>query len=704
MQLPPDVVAKMPYDPSREWQAGMTPDQFLKLGDIEEAFHPELLTVRATTEMSGLNPEQIALSNLDLAQWQTIDYIRAAIPILDALPLGEVQPILDVVKTVDRAVSLGTRIADLLQDKPELGKLALGQIDLSKYSLESIPGLADTPLAQFGKWQQAAIKGIPGLSQIPFDKFPVNPFNMNGGMAQIDIVWGPQEKGANYKVITGSKEQGFKVPCGANQNCAYIELNDLPAGTNPTLQGARWIKGGKPEVGGQWVKGGHGMLAKAPIPGVPPGKEPTGRLPWGDVFKLVLIDTDEATATAKFGLYFRACSDVGGCTPYSIGPVPFLTLHEQDPLFVGFFDGRKPPAPPTVDVPKHIQDQIDKYSEEEGESEDGPLGDDCTKNILQKVPQGELRAASKFVPLLLEAARRNKMTDPAQVAYLLATTSWETNMGSAMLERGVGCGTYGPGCFQGRGFIQLTGEYNYQKLGGMVGVDLVSRPELAADPKRAADIAVKYLQWRGIGNYLNKGKQNFYDARDIVNGDKHYISERAPEGVGRRIAKWATGYHQALKACALAGTGKWHDPMPGGVQTHAFGKYPHGSPPHTHMGIDISKQGRVPIYSARDGVVIYRNNNCSDYLDSDGWYSSGDRSCGGGYGNTVELRHDNGYITLYAHNSKVLVQQNQRVRGGQVIAYQGSTGSSSGEHLHFEVIRGGQKVSPRGVGIPNMRS
>ncbi|RMG59124.1 MAG: M23 family metallopeptidase, partial [Gammaproteobacteria bacterium] len=65
-----------------------------------------------------------------------------------------------------------------------------------------------------------------------------------------------------------------------------------------------------------------------------------------------------------------------------------------------------------------------------------------------------------------------------------------------------------------------------------------------------------------------------------------------------------------------------------------------------------------------------------------------------GYGNMVEINHGNGYVTRYGHGEKVLVEVGDTVKQGQVIMKMGSTGRSTGPHVHFEVLRHGRHVNP----------
>jgi YD repeat-containing protein len=96
-----------------------------------------------------------------------------------------------------------------------------------------------------------------------------------------------------------------------------------------------------------------------------------------------------------------------------------------------------------------------------------------------------------------------------------------------------------------------------------------------------------------------------------------------------------------------------------------------------HKGIDIAGPIGTPINAAADGTVI-----------ASGWNS-------GGYGNLVEIRHNDGTTTRYGHNSRLSVAVGQTVRQGQQLAEMGSTGHSTGSHLHFEIRpSGGAAVNP----------
>lgn len=118
-------------------------------------------------------------------------------------------------------------------------------------------------------------------------------------------------------------------------------------------------------------------------------------------------------------------------------------------------------------------------------------------------------------------------------------------------------------------------------------------------------------------------------------------------------------------------------PVASGYQSSPFGprRDPfHGRARH-HKGVDFAAKRGTEIVSVAAGVVTW----------------SGRKS---GYGWTVEISHADGYSTLYAHNQRNLVQRGDLVQRGQVIALVGSSGRSTGPHLHFEVKKNGRQVNP----------
>ena len=94
-----------------------------------------------------------------------------------------------------------------------------------------------------------------------------------------------------------------------------------------------------------------------------------------------------------------------------------------------------------------------------------------------------------------------------------------------------------------------------------------------------------------------------------------------------------------------------------------------------HSGVDLAAPSGTPIYSTGSGVVT-----------KSGW--------GSGYGQYVEIDHGNGYITRYAHASRLMVNAGDRVSAGEHIANVGCTGRCTGPHLHFEVVKDGQRKNP----------
>ena len=100
------------------------------------------------------------------------------------------------------------------------------------------------------------------------------------------------------------------------------------------------------------------------------------------------------------------------------------------------------------------------------------------------------------------------------------------------------------------------------------------------------------------------------------------------------------------------------------------------APEVNHWGIDVAGDSNDPLYAVDSGVVVYA-----------GWNDWG-------YGNVVAIDHGNGFQSLYAHLESLNVGCGAFVIQGDIIGYMGSTGNSSGPHLHYELINGPQRVNP----------
>lgn len=102
---------------------------------------------------------------------------------------------------------------------------------------------------------------------------------------------------------------------------------------------------------------------------------------------------------------------------------------------------------------------------------------------------------------------------------------------------------------------------------------------------------------------------------------------------------------------------------------------PFSSRPQFHRGIDITNLPGTPVFATAAGTVAFS-----------GWKS--------GYGYLVIVDHGNGYQSCYGHNSEVWAKEGMRVNRGQILAFMGSSGDSTGSHIHYEIWKNGRPVNP----------
>lgn len=313
------------YDFERVWNAGDTPDRFLKLGDLENFLAPQSFNLeeiaQSTSSSAAIDFESLSLSEFPLIGEQTLSDLVEAIPNLKQFRVDEIEPIRQLLSQ-SSSVDDSRKLGQLLLSNPRLGNLKLDSIDLSQYSISSIPNLEQTDISKFEDWESQFVSEVPGLSEVSLNSYP-NALSENDSIiARADFIWGTAEAD-RQRTISGSYLEGFSVPC--ESQCAHIELDDFEnVGDRIQLpfEGKQWISGKY-----QWVMGGAGCLV---------GQEPTGIHPFGNTFKVVLWETYETTDTAEVMIFFNF-KTLCGESPYIIGPIPspLGSIKINDWLFIG---------------------------------------------------------------------------------------------------------------------------------------------------------------------------------------------------------------------------------------------------------------------------------------------------------------------------------------------------------------------------------
>jgi murein DD-endopeptidase MepM/ murein hydrolase activator NlpD len=227
------------------------------------------------------------------------------------------------------------------------------------------------------------------------------------------------------------------------------------------------------------------------------------------------------------------------------------------------------------------------------------------------------------------------------------------------------------------------------RLRGTVGNSLYRSARAAGAPPRA------------VQEYLKTLATKISVGRDIAASDEFdfVIAYKRAETGERQVGKLLyAAVHRAdrkmveMMSWEKDGRLQWFDPKGVGEQrgelarpvnakiSSGFGlrRHPILGYRRMHSGLDFSAGYGAPIYAATDGRVTYAGRK-------------------GGYGKFVKLKHAGSLATGYAHMSRIAVRSGQRVRRGQIIGYVGSTGLSTGPHLHYELYRNGRAINPQSV-------
>ena len=226
-------------------------------------------------------------------------------------------------------------------------------------------------------------------------------------------------------------------------------------------------------------------------------------------------------------------------------------------------------------------------------------------------------------------------------------------------------------------------ESAYVRASGTIGADLTAALQRAAVPERIGREYVRVLKRAlPLANGLT-----VEDRFDLVYepGPKGRLLYVGLDRVARadvELLKWTDGRETIwVNGDGVGGETSQGMRMPvNGRVTSGFGSrfHPILGYRRMHAGLDLAARYGSPIVAAADGRVT-----------SSGW--------AGGYGNMVRIAHAGGIQTMYGHMSRIVARAGTMVRQGQVIGYVGSTGLSTGPHLHYEVLKDGRAVNPTSV-------
>ncbi|HEY0627203.1 MAG TPA: peptidoglycan DD-metalloendopeptidase family protein [Allosphingosinicella sp.] len=236
--------------------------------------------------------------------------------------------------------------------------------------------------------------------------------------------------------------------------------------------------------------------------------------------------------------------------------------------------------------------------------------------------------------------------------------------------------------------IPIAVDHTPLRIQGFVGSSLYRAARASGAPAKAVEA---YL--RALATQINVGSIGADDRFDLIIEQRRaetgevevgkllYAGLERADGKNLQLMQWAQGGSaQWFEASGVGRTsGMLQRPVPGSVSSN-FGmrRHPILGYSRMHKGMDFRAGYGTPILAATDGVV-----------SAAGW--------AGGYGRQVRLRHAGGLMTSYSHMSRISARPGQQVRQGQVIGYVGSTGLSTGPHLHYELYRNGAPVNPMSV-------
>lgn len=163
-------------------------------------------------------------------------------------------------------------------------------------------------------------------------------------------------------------------------------------------------------------------------------------------------------------------------------------------------------------------------------------------------------------------------------------------------------------------------------------------------------------------NTSDAGSLDMDILKDQIKNSVNTVSEIREFLKEQRTVYMATPKGLPIQGRLTSGYGMREDPREGGAEFHS--------------GVDLAAPSGTPVTATAEGVISFA-----------GW--------SGGNGNLVVIEHGFGYSTFYAHNKSLAVKVGSRVKRGDTVAYSGSTGNSTGPHVHYEVWHKGKPINPR---------
>jgi murein DD-endopeptidase MepM/ murein hydrolase activator NlpD len=676
--------AALVYNPAREWFEGQYPADVVKVGDLMGTnIGVEALTLDYLSQNTNIDLSGATLSEISFLQGVTVNDLIGNVPYLGEYKVSD----LGGFAGATGLEGFDGTVIEAVREVPDIGELLVTDEAIGTLPVSDIPNLATTPIGTIPGVGNNVISNVPGLEDLDFGKYP--GFDLAEGLIPIakqDIVFGQTEYSGTVEtpnpVSGGTDGTNQWKPIACSGGCAHLELMDADISpVKGAWTGANWM------TREHRVKDGWGVL------GAMFSEAGAYRVPFGDVFALQVTKTDEKTATAEWGLAFRVCSngliDLG-CTAYFLEVDLPITTSEKATILTGLNDdkgGASQPmdAPPGWEAlrpasPKELQAVVDANTPRRRRGGGGSL---CGKG-----PGGVDYEALSGAFGVIESNIAGYSSVGIYVNGGLG------GQGQPLMGRGLGK-------YQYMSYREDVVASISQQEGGEA---FLSKVESGADvsqadvdkyfPASEQDAIFRSDQEELINKAISEGHEGGRIIERV--GQLHYgglgagIDSNARDDLGRLSVKeygeeLLAAYDEKIEGgdSVCKSTGSYINPLKDGTLPgdRLFGTQFH--PIHKeyrmHAGHDLPGDSGDEVVAADGGIVTYAQ--VSGSLTS-------------GYGNLIIVDHGDGRESYYAHLEGFNVQEGDRVAQGQTIGYVGSTGGSTGAHLHYENRVNGVPVDP----------